>query len=81
MSSMSHNSSVITNFKGEHVFKFEDSPSNDDENGVDGLNHSPCLVKPLVTVILYLIFKSCAPSMMNSTPLTWVSNLEPLVTC
>jgi hypothetical protein len=31
---------VIINFKGELVFKFEDCPLNDDENGVDGLNHN-----------------------------------------
>jgi len=58
MSSMSHNNGVVTTL-GYHVFEYEDTPSNNDEGGVGGLNCTPHLVKLLVIVTLFLVFKSC----------------------
>ncbi len=53
ISSMSHNSGGLTNL-GKKCFKIWKLPPNDDKGGVGGLNCTPCLVKPLVTVIFSL---------------------------
>jgi hypothetical protein len=47
---------VVTNF-GNVVLGFENSlPHQDDEeSSVNGLNYTPCLVKPLVIVTLFLV--------------------------
>jgi hypothetical protein len=38
----------MTNFGEKIVLKSKESPPNDDEGGVCGLNSTPCLVKPLI---------------------------------
>ncbi len=48
------------------VSKFEESPPDDDEGGLGGLNCTFCLVKPLVTMSLSL--ESCVTSVMNPKP-------------
>jgi hypothetical protein len=47
--SMSHNSGGVTNLKETLVSKSKESPLDDDEGGVGGLNYTPRLMKPLVT--------------------------------
>ncbi len=54
VSSMSHNSGVVIKLGGELGFKYEEFPPNDDEGGVGGLNHTPCLMKPLVIMSMSL---------------------------
>ncbi len=54
ISCMFHNSGRVTNLREKYVSKFEQSPKDDDEGGVGGLNHTPHLVKPLVIVSLSL---------------------------
>jgi hypothetical protein len=66
ISSMSHNNVGVTNLGKKSIFKFEESPPNDDEGGVGGMNHTLHLVKPLVTMSMSL--KSCVTSMMNHKP-------------
>jgi hypothetical protein len=66
ISSISHNSGGVTTLGEKIIFKSEESPLDDDESGVGGLNRTPCLVKPLVTVSLS--FKSYVTSMMNTNP-------------
>jgi hypothetical protein len=63
---MSHNSGGVTNLGKKFVSKFEESPLEDDEGGVGGLNRTLHLVKSLVTVSLSL--ESCVISMMNLKP-------------
>ncbi len=46
---MSHNSGGVTNLKETLVSKSKESPLDDDEGGVGGLNYTPRLMKPLVT--------------------------------
>jgi len=41
ISSMSHNSGGVTNLRKKFVSKFEESPLEDDEGGVGGLNRTP----------------------------------------
>jgi hypothetical protein len=38
---MSHNSGGVTNLRKKFVSKFEESPLEDDEGGVGGLNRTP----------------------------------------
>jgi hypothetical protein len=57
---MSHNNGGVTNFGEKSISKSKESPLNDDE---DGLNHTLCLMKPLV--IVSLSFKCHITSMMN----------------
>jgi hypothetical protein len=45
---MSHNNGEMINFGEQFILDFEESPPNDDEGGVGGLNCIPRLVKPLV---------------------------------
>ncbi len=66
ISSMSHNNGEMTNLGGKYVSKFEQSPPNDDEGGVGGLNHTPHLMKPLVTMSMF--FESCVICVMNPKP-------------
>ncbi len=66
ISSMSHNSDGVTNLGEIFVSKFEESPLDDDEDGVGGLNCTPHLVNPLITTSLS--FESCVTSMMNPKP-------------
>ncbi len=63
---MSHNSGGLTNLGEKSILEFEESPPNDDEGGVGGLNHTPHLVKPLITIFVSL--ESCVISMMNHKP-------------
>jgi hypothetical protein len=58
---MSHNNSGVIDLGENSILEFEDSPPNDDESGVGGLNHTPYLVKPLVMIILFLVLGSCSP--------------------
>jgi hypothetical protein len=44
--SMSHISGVVTSLGDKLVSKYEESPLDDNEGGVGGLNYTPCLVKP-----------------------------------
>jgi hypothetical protein len=46
---MSHNSGGVTNLGKKNISKFEESPPNDDEGGVGGLNYTHRLLKPLIT--------------------------------
>jgi len=46
--------------------KFEESPLDDDEGGVGGVNRTLCLVKPLIT--MSMPFESCVTSVMNPNP-------------
>jgi hypothetical protein len=62
---MFHNNGVVTNLKNEPISKFENFPLNDNEGGVNGLNRTPCFVKPLMIKTLFFISRSCAPSMVN----------------
>jgi len=64
ISSMSHNSGGLTDLK-EKCFKIWKLFPNDDKGGVGGLNCTPCLVKPLVMVILSLSLDHVPPSMVN----------------
>ncbi len=66
ISSMSHNNGGVTNLGKIFVLESKESPLDDDEGGVDGLNRTPCLVKPLV--IASLSFESCVISMMSPKP-------------
>ncbi len=66
ISYMFHNSGGVTNLREKYVSKFEQSPKDDDEGGVGGLNCTPCLVKPLV--IVSLSFELCVTSVMNLKP-------------
>jgi hypothetical protein len=66
ISSMFHHSGGVTNLKEIFVSKFEESPPNDDEGGVGGLNRTLCLMKPLVIVSLSL--ESCVTFVMNLKP-------------
>jgi len=54
ISSMFHNNGGVINCREKYVSKFEQSPIDDDEGGVGGLNHTPHLVKPLVIMSLSL---------------------------
>jgi len=63
---MSHNSNVVIKFSGELGSKYKESPPNDDEGGVGGLNNTPYLMKPLV--IMSLSLESYVTSMMNQKP-------------
>jgi hypothetical protein len=54
---------VVIKFGGEPKFEFQESPLGDDEGGAGGLNHTPCVVKPLVTMSMYL--ESCVTFVMN----------------
>jgi hypothetical protein len=62
---MSHNNSGVINLGEKSVLEFEDSLLNDYESHVSGLNHTPCLVKPLVMVILFLVLESDSPFVMT----------------
>ncbi len=44
---MSHNSGVVIKLGGELGSEYEESPPNDDEGGVGGLNLTPWLMKSL----------------------------------
>ncbi len=66
ISSMSHNSGGVTNLGEKFVLESEQSPPNDNEGGVGGLNHTPRLMKPLVT--MSMSFESCVTSVMNLKP-------------
>ncbi len=66
ISSMSHNNGEMKNLGEKYVSKSKQSPINDDEGGVGGLNHTLRLMKPLVTMSMF--FESCATSMMNPKP-------------
>ncbi len=66
ISSMSHNNGGETNFGKIIIFKFEESPLDDDEGGVGRLNRTFRLMKPLV--IMSLSLESCVTSMMNPKP-------------
>ncbi len=48
------------------ILKFEESPLDNDEGGVGGLNRTSRLMKPLV--IMSLSLESCVTSMMNPKP-------------
>jgi hypothetical protein len=63
---MSHNNGGVTNFGEIFVSKSKESPLDDGEGGVGGLNYTPCLMKPLIKVSLSL--ESCVTSMMNPKP-------------
>jgi hypothetical protein len=62
---MSHNSGGVTKLGENIVSKSEDSPLNDDEGNVGGLNYTPCRVKPIMVLILFHIFRSYSPSVVN----------------
>jgi hypothetical protein len=55
---MSNNNSAVIDLREKNVLEFENPPLDDDEGGVGGLNCTPCLVKPLVMVILFLVHGS-----------------------
>jgi hypothetical protein len=74
ISSMSHNNGGVTNLRGILVLEFEESPLDDDEGAVGGLNRTLHLMKPLITMSLSL--ESCVTSMMNLKTLTWASPLK-----
>jgi hypothetical protein len=63
---MSHNNGGVTNLGKKVVSKSKESPLDDDEGGVGGLNHTPHMVKPLIIVSPSL--ESCVTSMMNPKP-------------
>jgi hypothetical protein len=63
---MSHNSGGVIKLGEISISKSEKSPPNDDEGGVGGLNRTPHLVKPLVTVSMS--FESCVTFVMNFNP-------------
>jgi hypothetical protein len=63
---MSHNNGGVTNLGEIFVSEFKESPLDDGEGGVGGLNYTPRLVKPLMIVSLSL--ESCVTSMMNPKP-------------
>jgi hypothetical protein len=68
MLSMSHNNGVVTNLGGELVLEIKEYYLNDNESGVGGLiTCIPHLVKPMVIVTMFLIFRSCGYSIMNPT--------------
>ncbi len=57
ISSMFHNSGRVTNLKEKSISELKKFLAYDDEGGVGGLNHTPCLVKPLIIVSLSLEFR------------------------
>ncbi len=61
---MSQNNGRVTNLGEKSISKSKEFPQDDDEGGVDGLNHTPRLVKPLVTMFLSL--ESCITFVMNT---------------
>jgi hypothetical protein len=63
---MSQNSIGVTNVGENFVSKSKNIPPYDDEGGVGGLNCTPHLVKPLIT--LSLSFESCVTIVMNLKP-------------
>jgi hypothetical protein len=63
---MSHNSGGVTNLGEKSISESEESPLDDDEGGVGGLNCTLRLVKPLVTISLSL--ESCVTFVMNLKP-------------
>jgi hypothetical protein len=63
---MSHNNGGVTNLRERYVLKYEEFPIDDDEGGVGGLNCTPCLVKPLVT--MSSSFESHVTFVMNPKP-------------
>jgi hypothetical protein len=40
----------------EHVSKFEEPPSDENDSNVGGSNFTPCLIKPLVYVKFFFVF-------------------------
>ncbi len=75
MFSMSPNNGVVTNFRGELIFEYEDSPLDEDDGGVGGFNRTPHLVKPLVLLKVSFILESCVIFVMNITPKPLVEKL------
>jgi hypothetical protein len=63
---MYYNNGGVTNLREKSILEYEESPVDDDEGGVGGLNCTPCLVKPLV--IMSLSFESHVTSVMNLKP-------------
>jgi hypothetical protein len=59
--SMSYNNSGVVDLGEKFVLGFENSLPNDDEGGVGSLNSTPCLIKSLVMLILFLVHRSCSP--------------------
>jgi len=51
MSSMFHTSGIDP-IHGSFTSKSKESPSSDNVGGVDGWNHTPCLVNPLTNLFL-----------------------------
>jgi hypothetical protein len=49
ISSMYHNNGGVTSLEKKYVSKSKESPLDDGEGGVGGLNHTLRLMKPLVT--------------------------------
>ncbi len=49
----------------EHVSKFEEHPSDENDGNVGGSNFTPCLIKPLIYVELLFVLKSCVSYVMN----------------
>jgi hypothetical protein len=65
---VSHSNGVVTNLRNKLVSEFEDSPLDDDENSVGGLNRTPHLVKPSMMVTMFPILGYCFLSMVNLNP-------------
>jgi hypothetical protein len=63
---MFHNSGGVTNLKKKIVFDVEESPADEDESGVGGLNRTPHMVKPLI--ITPMSFEYCVIFVMNLKP-------------
>jgi len=61
---MYHNNGGVTNLGKKSISKSKESPPDDDESGVGGLNRTLHLVKPLI--IMSLSFESYVTSMMNT---------------
>jgi hypothetical protein len=53
---MSHNSGGVTNLGKKSVSQSKESSLDYDECGVGGLNHTPRLVKPLITLLEILSY-------------------------
>jgi hypothetical protein len=63
---MLHNSGGVTNIREKIVPKSKESPTDDDEGDVGGLNRTSHLVKSLILVSMSL--ESCVTSAMNPKP-------------
>jgi hypothetical protein len=65
---MLHNSNAMIKLDGALVFEFEESPQNEIDGRVGGLNLTPHQVNQLVPFKMSLVIKFCVTSMVTPNP-------------